>query len=683
MLTRSTSVCFKNSPGFSKARYRTWKKTLLCGTMLSLFAGMAGESRAATIKGWWRLDGNFKDETGNGMDGTAMGDLTFDAATAAALTGQSLLFNDDSEGVRIAASPALASQEFTLGYFINLQGVSSANSGLERLTAREGYQFETAVGDGHAVRQTTSPTGITLSYYGVSTGAWQITDVAIPATGWVHVTWRNSASEMQLYVDGELVYTGLPAIRALTGFMNFGTSQYNGEGFSGLMDDAFFSDGLLTAEEIKKIATEGVAAVAGNPDADSDGLPGVWETQYGLDPNDGTGVNGADGDGDNDGLTNTQEFALGLDPTKADTDGDGLKDGEEATYGTNPLVADTDGDGLKDGDEVARHTNPLEKDTDGDGADDATEVAFGSDPLEAASMPPPSAYLVLWLKFDEGDARDSSPKGNNGTLMSTPSFVEGDSPGGGTAMSLSANPQGVQIPASASLSSPSFTLSYWVKPTSLQEGNGVERLTGRDGFAFETAIGNRSGIGGAPDLTLSYYQGSWINTNTSLVLNEWAHVAWRHTPAEGMSLWVNGVKVFMGAALPAGRPGSGQMGIGTRPTGSEGFEGMMDDVRLYALALPENDMPSLAVPATQGTFEITTLARSTDGSSVTLKFRSQNNRTYAVDYCTDLRAAAGTPGSWVELSDSIPATGAETEYVDLVGAGFPRAFYRVRDVTAP
>ncbi len=43
-------------------------------------------------------------------------------------------------------------------------------------------------------------------------------------------------------------------------------------------------------------------------DSDGDGLPDVWETQYGLLPNDATGNNGANGDPDGDGLTNLQEY---------------------------------------------------------------------------------------------------------------------------------------------------------------------------------------------------------------------------------------------------------------------------------------------------------------------------------------------------------------------------------------
>jgi alpha-tubulin suppressor-like RCC1 family protein len=49
-------------------------------------------------------------------------------------------------------------------------------------------------------------------------------------------------------------------------------------------------------------------------DWDGDGLPNLWEAQYGLDPRDASGVNGANGNPDGDGLTNLQEYQSGLNP---------------------------------------------------------------------------------------------------------------------------------------------------------------------------------------------------------------------------------------------------------------------------------------------------------------------------------------------------------------------------------
>ncbi|MFN0126986.1 MAG: LamG-like jellyroll fold domain-containing protein [Verrucomicrobiales bacterium] len=207
------------------------------------------------------------------------------------------------------------------------------------------------------------------------------------------------------------------------------------------------------------------------------------------------------------------------------------------------------------------------------------------------------AALVVHLPF-EGSASDISGTGNNGSILGGASFGSGVigqalsvANGGGT------ENQGVNVPASASLSSNVFTLAYWIMPTALQGNAGLERLTSREGDAFETAIGDRNAVGGAADpLTLSYYQTTgWHSTGTAVPLNEWTHVAWRNNGPGGsdMNLLINGVSVFSGPGVPGGGPSSGFMNIGTRHNNVEGFEGMMDDFRLYDSALSDGEIAAL------------------------------------------------------------------------------------------
>ncbi len=627
------------------------------------------------LKGWWPFDGSYMDVSANALHGTPQGMPDFDMQMAPGLVGQSVLFDFDTEGVRIPASAQLNGAEFTLGYFINLLGTSQSGP-FERLSSRDGYGFETAVA-----------TSRVLSYYSPGTN-WVGTGVTVPSSGWAHVAWRNTPSAMELYLDGALAFTG-PRVPAPSGFMHLGSAFNNVEGFAGLMDDAFLWDGTLTPGRITAIAASGIANAT--TDSDGDGLPDTWEILYGLDPADDGSVNpvnGATGSPDSDGLTNAQEFTLGTKPNDSDTDDDGLNDGNEVTRGTNPLVADTDGDGLTDGDEVTRTTNPLLPDTDGDGISDGDEVTAGTNPLDPLSGPPPSTFLVLHLNC-EGNAQDSSTRNNHGTLLNGPAFVSGESPGGGQALSLAnttpVNNQGITVPGHSSLGSNAFTLTYWIKPATLQEGAGLERLTSRSSDSFETAIGNRAAVGGAPDLTLSYYQTTgWHNTGNALALNEWAHVAWRNrgTGAQDMSLFINGQLVFSGPGVPAAGPGSGLMNIGTRHNTVEGFAGLMDDVRLYRAPLSNNAILDISIPVGQAPLDFVSMVRAPGGASVTLTIQSRAGRTYAVDYSTAMNPM-GQPGGWVELTDSLASGGAQTVYLDTVASNLPRAYYRARDVTPP
>ena len=114
-------------------------------------------------------------------------------------------------------------------------------------------------------------------------------------------------------------------------------------------------------------ATAGVRVTLGDPrrDRDSDGVPDVFETGLGLDPDRAD----ADGDGLADGWELTQA-AAGFDATDADADRNATPDGAD----------DWDADGVANAAEARAGTSPRHRDTDGDGLFDAIDL----DPLTAA-----------------------------------------------------------------------------------------------------------------------------------------------------------------------------------------------------------------------------------------------------------------------------------------------------------
>jgi outer membrane protein assembly factor BamB len=82
-----------------------------------------------------------------------------------------------------------------------------------------------------------------------------------------------------------------------------------------------------------------------DPDTDNDGMPDIWEIQYGLNPNDPTD---ALNDPDHDGLNNLMEYMLNTNPLDKDTDGDGYSDNNDAFPTDDAAAVDSDGDKFPD-----------------------------------------------------------------------------------------------------------------------------------------------------------------------------------------------------------------------------------------------------------------------------------------------------------------------------------------------
>ena len=212
-----------------------------------------------------------------------------------------------------------------------------------------------------------------------------------------------------------------------------------------------------------------------------------------------------------------------------------------------------------------------------------------------------SANLIGLWSFDgnleDGATADPAEGGaNHGTAIGSPAFDDNSSPAGGQSLRLNGNDQGVGILGSAALDSNESSLTYWVNPLSAEQSGGFERLTSRGGDTFETAISSSN--------ALSYFSPGpgWITiADATVAPNEWTHVAWVNsgTGGEDMELFVNGESVFTGPGISDGNP-TGLLNIGIRHNNVEGYEGLLDDVRLYSGALTADEVGRLAIPEPSG-----------------------------------------------------------------------------------
>jgi hypothetical protein len=195
------------------------------------------------LLGHWKLDGNFKDATPYGRNGTASGvsfgaDRKAKAASAVNLTGSTCVsipsFNVANQ---ITLSIWMNPTQVTVGK--KLLGKHSGAADIQGTLGLNGNKPWFELTTGGVYRSTV------VSPNPVSAGVWTL------------VTGTYDGSSMKLYVNGALVYTeaasGAIATNALP--WNIGSTNWcnPGANFSGLLDDARIYNRALSAAEVSAL----------------------------------------------------------------------------------------------------------------------------------------------------------------------------------------------------------------------------------------------------------------------------------------------------------------------------------------------------------------------------------------------------------------------------------------------
>ncbi len=431
-------------------------------------------------------------------------------------------------------------------------------------------------------------------------------------------------------------------------------------------------------------------------DTDNDGLADTWEMEKAGNLTDLT----ATGDFDNDGLSDADEYVLRslyptLNPKLADTDGDGLSDRAELLptaprAATNPTAPDSDGDGLNDFVENNSGTfdspgnpgtNPNSNDSDGDQYPDVYEIAQGGNPVNNTSYPSIlPAGIALGVVTDEA---------STGLKLSDLATYTHKISGGGAA---TVNEVVLDI-LDTTTTPPNFTWNPnaggknhippinnggWVPATGNVTGPGNLNMFG--GFTY-------SGGGGAPSSSQQYILSALEVGRTyemRVFIRKWDD----GTVRPHVLKFTNGAQVTNFQVLED-RPGI-VMGNGNNEsayyisytyvaqTTTLSMEATVSNVssgngsfHLYGLTNRVTSPPPALV--------FNSVVRAANvlpatGFRTTLDIRTRPGRTYAVYFSTDLV-------TWNELTDSLPATGTSTIYVDEAVSDLQRVFYRVDDVT--
>ncbi len=197
------------------------------------------------LAGWWKLDNDLKDSSGNGNHGTVGGAPTF-AASGKIGASLSLDGTDDYVDCGTAASLNITDQ-VTLAAWI--KPTNFANSA-----------YQTFVGKGDHAYNIQQTTGNVIQFY-VYDGAWYTVNSATVASTmngtWHHVAGTYDGTQLKLFLDGAMVASTLRAgvIAAATHAVNIGRNSENSTRFyPGEIDEVRIYRGPLSTPEIKQLA---------------------------------------------------------------------------------------------------------------------------------------------------------------------------------------------------------------------------------------------------------------------------------------------------------------------------------------------------------------------------------------------------------------------------------------------
>jgi len=198
----------------------------------------------------------------------------------------------------------------------------------------------------------------------------------------------------------------------------------------------------------------------------------------------------------------------------------------------------------------------------------------------------------IWL-FDEekGDvASDTSGNGNDGQLMNAPKWVEGKF---SKALEFDGKDDYVEV---SDITTPAIiTFSCWFKK--LGGGNGgVPRLhsRGTGPWALEFGIGN-SAIANQLGFYIAFTDGSTTGWNGVFEPQNdvWYHTVVSYDGSE-VKMYVDGKEVTSRKDWAGKEVNGGISRIGGHDAGGDCFEGLMDDVAMFNVALGEDDIKTLA-----------------------------------------------------------------------------------------
>lgn len=263
-------------------------------------------------------------------------------------------------------------------------------------------------------------------------------------------------------------------------------------------------------------------------------------------------------------------------------------------------------------------------------------------------------------KLDEGtgtSTADASGSGSTGTLANSPTWSTGRI---NSALTFSGNRYVTTGTPSnlTNLYSTGMTVTAWIKPASAGTGNGgriVDKSNGGAGWSFKMNGSTKVQFAASEFATTDATRDS----GASITLNAWQHVSVTWTgsaTATNIHLYVNGTLSDGTATNGAGASrddSAAPFAIGNRPVdAARGFDGLIDDVRVYNRVLTSTEIQTLA-DSTVPSAPTSPTASAASGTQIDVSWTASTDNVavtnYLVERCTGAScstfAEVGTPAA--------------------------------------
>ncbi|MHC4477282.1 MAG: LamG domain-containing protein, partial [Planctomycetota bacterium] len=545
-----------------------------------LLAVMVGYSATANVAvanlerglvGWWKMDniqdGKVIDASGTGNDGELVG--ICEQTEGFVGSGGLKITNG---GVQIPNSPLLDASRFTIAMWVNWADGQGALARLLQM-GDDNKESIAILGGGGASDGGPSSNIFYFTMFGSSTGEGSdSSEVKAPGVfkggKWHHIAAIYDGSDQLVYVDGKEVGSSSLVLGCRPPNMD--------RTFNGVLDDVRMYSKALTAQDVRKLYVFKGGA------ADKAALPNPADKGENVLPNQKLKwMKGSNAE------SSVVYFGTDESAVKSAKVGDAEYNGSTAKESFDPGGLEFDKDYFWRVDSVAK------------GA--------------ASAQPAATEGLVGWWKCDEGTGEmvaDSSGHGHHGKVFGATSWQAGHI--GKGALKITNFQEGENITnggvviADSPLLRPSrFTVAMWVKWSRdfrqkalnriLQKGNDNKEtfvIIGGGGADNRGNADNRLSFAIAQETRGDVYN---VTADGNFEGGKWYHVAASYDGSD-MLLYVDGkpagkntidlVKVIAIEGEP--------LVIGSRPPNMDrGFDGAVDDVRMYNKALSPEDVRTL------------------------------------------------------------------------------------------